>query len=294
MKSIIKYFIFFTWFVFFFGCDDPQPTSLVEDEDLIAIEVITKNPAEPTSFGVDSTGIDENPARFTNVVTVAGIKQTFQGISFRSSFAQAAFFDKTKPVYGFRGKLLGYSTLTPGSIFFNNQKAQLRQFTVKHGVNRDTSLGLRYVLHRRGVLGDPFEFNFNSKINFRFEPFLSPAVSFDIVTPPEIFLTSRLVGRKANKNLDLLLEWNAAYVNNFEILISIVDDQRDIVFPLYKIKTADDGKFVMPKKLLQELAVRYNKIAFTLTRKYEKQHNSGVSELFVVSQSINSISVELP
>lgn len=280
--------------MFFFGCDDPQPTSLVEDEDPIAIEVITKNPAEPTSFGVDSTGIDENPARFTNFITVAGIKQTFQGISFRSSFAQAAFFDKTKPVYGFRGKLLGYSTLTPGSVFFNNQKAQLRQFTIKHGVNRDTVLGLRYVLHKRGFLGDPFNFEYNSNINFRFVPDISSPISFDIATPPEIFLNYKFSGSNDNKNLNLVLDWNAGFVNNFEILISIVDDQRDIVFPLYKIKTADDGKFVMPKKLLEELAAKFNKIAFTLTRKYEKQHNSGVSELFVVSQSINSISVELP
>jgi hypothetical protein len=294
MKSLIKYFLLLLLFGSYLSCNNPQPTALVEDEDPIAIEVINKNPAEPTSFGVDSTGLEDNPARFTNVISVAGIKQTFNGISLKSSFAQAVFFDKTKPVWGQNGKLVGYSTLTPGNVFFNNIKAERRQFKVKYGITRDTSLGLHYVVHKRGFLGDSFDFEFSSKIDFRFVPDFSSPTSFDIATPPEIFLNYRFSGSKDNKNLNLVLDWNAGFINNFEILISIVDDKRGIVFPLYKIKTADDGKFVMPKNLLEELAAKFNKIAFTLTRKYEKRHNSGVSELFVVSQSINSISVELP
>jgi len=294
MKSLIKYFLLLFLIGSFLGCNNPQPTALIEDNDPIEIEVLTKNPAEPTSFGIDSTGLNDNPARFTNVITVAGIKQTIRGISFKSSFAQAAFFDKTKPVFGLNGKLIGYSTLTPGNVFFSNQKAERRQFRIRYGVNKDTSLGLRYVLHRRGILGDPFNFDFNSNINFRFVPDISSAVSFDIATPPEIFLNYRLAGSKSNKNLNLLLEWNAGYVKNFEILISIIDDPRNIVFPLYKIKTADDGKFVMPKKLLEELAARFDKLEFTLTRKFEKQQGTGIAELIVVSQSINSISVDIP
>ena len=294
MKSLIKYFLLLFLIGSFLGCNNPQPTALIEDDDPIEIEVLTKNPAEPTSFGIDSTGLNDNPARFTNVITVAGIKQTIRGISFKSSFAQAAFFDKTKPVFGINGKLIGYSTLTPGNVFFSNQKAERRQFRIRYGVNKDTSLGLRYVLHRRGILGDPFNFDFNSNINFRFVPDISSAVSFDIATPPEIFLNYRLAGSKSNKNLNLLLEWNAGNVKNFEILISIIDDPRNIVFPLYKIKTADDGKFVMPKKLVEELAARFDKLEFTLTRKFEKQQGSGIAELIVVSQSINSISVDIP
>ncbi len=294
MKSLIKYFLLLFLIGLYLGCNNPQPTALIEDEDPIEIEVLTKNPAEPTSFGIDSTGLNDNPARFTNVITVAGIKQTIRGISFKSSFAQAAFFDKTKPVFGLNGKLIGYSTLTPGNVFFSNQKAERRQFRIRYGVNKDTSLGLRYVLHRRGILGDPFNFDFNSNINFRFVPDISSAVSFDIATPPEIFLNYRLAGSKSNKNLNLLLEWNAGNVKNFEILISIIDDPRNIVFPLYKIKTADDGKFAMPKKLLEELAARFDKLEFTLTRKFEKQQGTGIAELIVVSQSINSISVDIP
>ena len=294
MKSLIKYFLLLFLIGSFLGCNNPQPTALIEDNDPIEIEVLTKNPAEPTSFGIDSTGLNDNPARFTNVITVAGIKQTIRGISFKSSFAQAAFFDKIKPVFGLNGKLIGYSTLTPGNVFFSNQKAERRQFRIRYGVNKDTSLGLRYVLHRRGILGDPFNFDFNSNINFRFVPDISSAVSFDIATPPEIFLNYRLAGSKSNKNLNLLLEWNAGNVKNFEILISIIDDPRNIVFPLYKIKTADDGKFVMPKKLLEELAARFDKLEFTLTRKFEKQQGTGIAELIVVSQSINSISVDIP
>lgn len=291
MKSQIKYLLLLVLLGSILGCNNPQPTALVEDDDPIEIEVITKNPAEPTNFGVDSTGLNQNPARFTNVITVAGIKQTFQGISFKSSFAQAVFFDKTKPVFGLNDKMIGYKTLTPGNIFFNNQKAQLREFRIRYRANRDTSLGLRYILHRR--FGDPFDFDFNFKVTFRFVPDILSPVSFDIATPPEIFLNYRLSGSKPNKNLNLLLEWNAGFVKNFEILISIINQQEDVI-PLYKIKTADDGKFKMPKKLLEALSARFNKIVFTLTRKFEKQQGNGISELFIVSQSINSISVDIP
>lgn len=294
MKSLIKYSLLLFLIGSYLGCNNPQPTALVEEEDPIEIEVITKNPAEPTSFGVDSTGLSENPARFTNVITVAGIKQTFQGVSFKSSFAQATFFDKTDPIFGLNGKLIGYSTLTPGKIFFNNEEAKLRPFRVRYRVNKDTLLGFRYILHKRTGFGDSFDFDFNSKITFRFLPDISSSVSFDIATPPEIFLNYRLSGSKPNKNLNVLLEWNAGFVKNFEILLSIIDEQRNIVFPLYKIKTADDGKFKMPKKLLEELAARFDKISFTLTRKFEIRQGNGINELFVVSQSINSISVDIP
>lgn len=294
MKSQIRYYLLLFLFGSYWGCNNPQPTALVEDDDPIEIEVLTKNPAEPTSFGIDSTGLNEDPARFTNVITVAGIKQTIQGISFKSSFAQAAFFDKTKPIFGLNGKLIGYSTLTPGNVFFNNQKAQRQQFRIRYGMNKDTSLGLRYVLHRRGFMGDAFNFDYNSNIKFRFEPDISTPISFDIATPPEIFLNYRFAGKKSSKNLTLLLEWNAGNVRNFEILISVIDDPRNIVFPLYKIKTADDGKFMMPKKLLEELAARFDKLEFTLTRKFERQQSAGIAELIVVSQSINSISVDIP
>jgi hypothetical protein len=296
MKSQIKYLLLLVILVLFFGCNSPQPTALVDDDDPIEIEVITKNPAEPTSFGVDSTGLRGSPTRFANIISVTGAKTVNQGISFKSSFAQAVFFDKSKPILGNNGKLVGFKTLAPGSIFFNNRKAQVKEFVVRYGINRDTSLGPRYILHRRGNFGDPFDFEFNSKISFTFLPDSAAlsSISFDIATPPEIFLNYRLAGKKLNKDLNLLLEWNAGYVKNFEILISIIDEPRNIVFPLYKIKTADDGKFKMPKQLLEELAKRFNKVAFTLTRKFEKQQGNGISELFVVSQSINSISVDIP
>lgn len=294
MKLLIRYFLPAILIVAFIGCKGPEPTALVEDKDPIEIEVLTPNITEPTIFGIDSTGLSQNPSRFTNLITVVGAKVLVKGLTLKSSFAQAVFFDKTKPVYGFHGRLLGYTTLTPGNIFFNNQKAQLRPLTIKYAVNKDTSLGPRYVLHRRGILGDPFEYDFNSKINFRFEPVSSSVISFDIPTPPEISLNYRLTGSRASKNLNLFLEWNAGYIKNFEILINIVDDQRNIDFPLYKIKTADDGKFVIPKRLLEELAVKFDKITFTLIRKYENRQSEGMGELIVISQSITSISVDIP
>lgn len=295
MKSQFKYFILPLFLSFYLGCNNPPPTALVDQEDNVQIEVINKNPTDPTNFGIDTSGLKGNSFRFENIISVTGSKTIIRGFTTKTSFAQAVFFDKSKPVFGLNNRIVGFKTRTPGTIFFNNKKAMLRELKLKYGTVRDTSLGLRYVLHRRGNIGDAFEIDFNNKVSFTFLPDSAAlsTISFDIPTPPEIVLTAKLIGRKQDGDLNLLLEWNAAYVNDFEILLSLVDNQNDII-PLYKIKTADDGKFKMPKNLLDELSTRFNSILFTLTRKLEKQHLHSSSVLFVVSQSISSILVDIP
>lgn len=293
MKYLIRYCILTLSIGILIGCNNPQPTELIENEDPIEIEVINQNPSEPTIFGVDSSGFGDNPASYTNLVSVAGYMVINQGLRIKSSFAQAVFFDKSKPILSPANRLIGYQTLTPGAVFFDDQRAQIRELRVRYSIDRDTTLGMRYLLHNRALLGDQFDFDFNSKINFRFNPSISPAISFDISTPPEILLNYKLSGSSADRNLGLILNWDASYVKNFEIVISIIDLQRDINFPLYRIRTTDDGKLILPKNILQELANRFNKIAFTATRKFEKRVNSSPSEFFVVSQSITSITVDL-
>ena len=295
MKSRFKYFIILLLSNFYLGCNNPPPTALVDQEDNFQIEVINKNPTDPTNFGIDTSGLKGNSVRFENIISVTGSKTTIRGFTTKTSFAQAVFFDKSKPVLGLNNKLIGYKTRTPGTIFFNNKKAMLRELRVRYGIVRDTSLGLRYVLHRRGNIGDAFEIDFSNKVRFTFLPDSAAlsTISFDIPTLPEIVLTAKLIGRKQDGDLNLLLEWNAAYVNDFEILMSFVDNQNEII-PLYKIKTADDGNFKVPKNLLNELSTRFNSILFTLTRRLEKQHSHENSELFVISQSISSILVDIP
>lgn len=294
MKSQIKYLSILIIAALCLECNNPQPTSLVEDEDPLEIEVINRNPTDPTYFGVDTIGASGDLTRFSNIVSVTVAKGVLKSTPFRSSFAQAVFFDKSKPVFINNGKLVGFKTVTPGSIFFNNRKAQVREFIIKYGINKDTLLGSRYVLHRRGNLGDPFDIEFNSSVSFSFIPDSAAlnSISFDIETPREIFLTSRLAGTKSNRNLNLLLEWNSAFVKNFEITVGVLDSLN--IIPLYKIKTADDGKFKMPQKLLEELSLRFDTLYFTLTRKFEKRQSNGVVEFLVLSQSLNSISVGIP
>jgi hypothetical protein len=123
---------------------------------------------------------------------------------------------------------------------------------------------------------------------------ISPSISFDITTPPEILLNYKLSGSSTDRNLGLILDWDAAYAKNFEIIISIIDLQRNFNFPLYRIKTADDGRFILPRNILQELANRFNVVSFTASRKFEKRVDSSNGELVVISQSITSITVDLP
>lgn len=288
MKTIIKYFKLLLITGTFISCSNPQPTELIEDSDPVEIEVVNKNLAEPTSFGIDSSGTNDNPSRFTNVITVSGIKLSGQSSSIYTSFAQAVFFDKSKPVIVRNNRIIGYNTITPGIVYFNNKRAEIRPLVIKYALNKDTLLGLRYILHSRAGLGDPFNFEYNSKINFKFEPILLPAISFDIPTPEEIFVTFKLSGKRQTSNINLLLEWNASRVKDFMIVLSVED------IPLYKIKTIDDGKFKVPDNILKEIASRFNRVSFTLIRKYEKHEKGNNSDLIVVSQSINTIIVDLP
>jgi hypothetical protein len=299
MKILKKYIVFFLLLALI-GCDKPLPTELVVDapDENLEIEVITDDPNFESSIGgVDTTGVTVDLTRFTNVIALSGIKITSNGHTSYLSHAQGIFFDRSEPVIDIRGNRIGYQTRTPGNLFFNDFLSQKHPYIIRYkenGIIKDTLLGFQYLLRgSRG--GGHFEFPFGSNINVRFEPLLGSNVNFNVPTPPEINASARIEGRRFNRNLAVNLEWNKFLnpASNFEIIISASRRMGNLTIPLYRIRTPDDGRLIIPGKLLNEIPVdQFHRLTFTLVRKYEGSHDSGENELFLLSQSIHSIRIE--
>ena len=69
---------------------------------------------------------------------------------------------------------------------------------------------------------------------------------------------------------------------------------RRIVMPLYRVRTMDDGRLLIPPRFINEIPFQqFDKIVFTFIRRFEHTHNNGDSDLRISSQSIHSIVVNL-
>ncbi len=286
-----------------YGCNKPAPTELIQDsqttDDAAQVEVITKNINDQSySNGYDSTGVADSLIGHANIIYVSGIKITSKEGTLNTSLAEAIFFDKSKPVK-VGGLLIGYRTITPGIIQFNTHRARLIPLRVRiRNSTADTSLGLMYYLYSgKRMLVDPFQYEYNSNIDFQFNPLIGSNVNFKIPTPPEI-TGNIIVEGKRNNNLKVILEWSHPVPElQIEIIIGAVVRTNRNIFPLYRVKTKDDGKFLIPVNLINQIPTdRFNKIAITLIRKYEKYENNGGNrnDIYILSQSVHTIIIDSP
>ena len=169
MKKYFLYIVVLFAFIYS-GCDKPGPTELVEDEETFDVEILGKDiNDEYCSNGYDSSGVIEDRKNFVSIVSVSGIKLTKDNATINISSAQTIIFDKTRPVRSPRGILLGYRTITPGIIKFNNIQARLRDFHIRlkeAGNLIDSVLGKKYELFNIDgrPIYDPFIYPYNSNI----------------------------------------------------------------------------------------------------------------------------------
>ena len=286
--------------LYLMGCDKPAPTELVQDQDHLAIEVIAKDTGDSYySNGFDTTGVAGSLTGYTNIINVSGTKVTKNSITVNSSFAQAIFFDKSMPVHEPGGKLIGYHTMTPGVIKFNSIHARIIPYHVvfnNRGVRIDSILGYQYALSSGpGNMFNQFKFEYNSSVSFQYIPMHGAPVSFDIQTPAEITGQVRLLGKRANGNLSATLQWNKSNQKQIEVILGVIPKGQILAIPLYKLDANDNGKLTIPAKLLNSIPPgRYDKIVITFVRKYEKQITGNGNNLYVLSQSIHSIILDIP
>ncbi len=299
MKTIKKYFPLLIILLIINGCDKPAPTQLVQDEDFLEVELISKDAEDDISAGYDSTGfIYSPPGRFFNIITVSGIKTKYNNISFSNSYAQAIFFDRALPVK-IGNRLIGYRTRILGNVDFNNVRAKLRPFNIRfkrpNGNNSDTTLGFKHVLHSRpGNPDEDFNFEYNSTINFDFAPFIGNPVQLNISTPAEINGSAK-IERNGNM-LSGNLTWNAGNSDKFEVIIGASKrGQNDNIFPIYRLRTNDDGQLNIPPELISKIPLnRFDRLVFSLIRKNDMIINSGTNDLYILSQSIHNLIVDIP
>jgi len=301
MKHFTKYLILFIILLMINGCDKPAPTELVQEEDPLEIELITKDTEDELySSGYDSTGVVYNPSRgFANIITVSGIKTSYRNSTFSTSHAQAIFFDKSSQVLSPDGRLIGFHTRILGNVDFNTKSAKLREFRIWFkdritGNIKDTLLGFRHILHHKPLnQDDNFNFRYNSSVSFDFDPVIGNPVHFNIPTPSEINGLIRFEGQ--GNNLAGSISWNAGAPGHFEIIIGGSHRGNHKVFPLYRLKTRDDGRLEIPKGLLNHIPLnRFERFVFSIIRKNEFHIENNDNDLFILSQSIHSLVVDIP
>lgn len=281
---------------YFMGCSDPAPTELIPDDDPLEIEVITKNlEDEFYNNGYDSTGVAELPLNFSKVITVSGIKLTKNNHTLNGAHAQAIFFNKNAPVFS-NGRLIGYRTFDADSVLFNNKKAKEIPFIIKFrspSGTADTILGPKYNLSQRPFNQDEnFNYAYNSSVNIKVKP---GTADLNVPTPPEVFGKVQIEGNRLNKNIFIRLEWNATTGNQFEIILGAVKANSNKSFPLFRLKTRDDGKLLIPVKLIKDVTKEdFKSLVFTFIKKYDGIFQSDGGQLFVLSQSTHSIVADIP
>jgi hypothetical protein len=301
MKKILTYLLISISAFILFSCDKPAPTQLIDDtNNELEVELLNKDLDNPYSSGADTSGITQDLTGITNLISVSGIKITTENRTSEFSLAQAMFFDKSKPINYSDGRLLAYKTFIPGIIKFNGAEASVVPYRIRFkdmGIQKDTLVGNKYLLYNIfGGFPDPFYFSYNSSVSFEFAPF-GPGenISFNIPTPQEIVGSVTLSGNRRNENLDVLLHWNPIGIKKITVIVGLTRPNQISSIPVYRMRTGDDGELRIPGRYLNQLPLeRFEKIVFTFVRSYEGYHGNGNDELFVSSQSIHSIVIDIP
>ncbi len=303
MKNLLTYLFIVSVGLFLFGCDKPAPTELFDDsqEELAEYEILSKDlNDEFYSNGFDTTGVTQDLQELPNLIALSGIKVTYvHGGTDEFSFAQSIFFDRTKKIFSPGGRLLGFKSVIPGIVKFDNKIARIVPFPIRYrenGVLRDTTLGNKYILFSgRGGDMDDFRYRHNSLMNFSIDIFFGEQVSFNIPTPIEITGNVEILGSRNQDNLRALLQWNIGNTHDITIIIGARLRDRNIIMPLYGVKTIDDGRLLIPPRFINQIPIQhFDRIVFTFIRRFENTIDTNGGDLRVSSQSIHSIIVNLP
>jgi hypothetical protein len=303
MKKYFLYIIIVISFIYS-GCDKPGPTELMDDpnnSENLDVEIIAKDfDNEFYSNGFDTSGVTEDIRNFASIISISGIKLTRNGQTNNITSALTMLFDKTKPCTSPRGIVLGYKTITPGIVKFDDVTARLTNYRVRFledGVLIDSILGKKYELFNVNgrSINDPFIFPYNSTVAFSFNPFIGQSSGFNIVTPKEITGNVKIVNLKNQNRLNAELTWVGENVHNFSVILGGVRNSNQQVVPFFRIKTKDDGSLIIPHSILKNIPKdKFNRLSFTFVRKYDMLTSLQNTDLYVVSQSIHTIIVELP
>lgn len=281
------------------ACSKPNPIELEQNsstnDDSYSLEIISTDPNQfDYQNGYDSTGIASPLPRASAEFIISLFKNSGemnQGMGNRLGIASAAFYDKSNPIYDDNNRLVGYNTKDLGEVKFDQFAAMKRPFRIRYrraGSFADSIAGIKYHLPIRRMM------NLENGIDITLSNNHQTIFESNINIPEEItgnveriFDGARLSG--------LNLTWNGAERGKIEIIVGGFINDSLSPFPLIRLKVADDGKFILPKNILDQVPYKnYESIVFSFIRKLEKSESSNsLSDNYIAAQSIHNIRINL-
>lgn len=299
MKLFKTYLFFFFGLLVINGCDKPAVTELTQDDQQqLQVEVLAKD-TNDEYYSADSSGVVDNLSGYANVITVSGIKITKGSTTVNAAFAQTIFFDKSRPVRRRNGRLLTYYTRLLGNASFNGIEAKSVPYILRYndtGTLQELTLGVRHVLNSVFPNQD-FGYHYNSFVAFSFDFLFGMGenrFNFNIPTPPEITGAVRLEGKRNNNTLRVRLNWDGKNYPAFQIIVAASVSGSDRIFPLFRLRTKDDGELIIPAELINQIPPRFNEFMFYFVRRAEFHSERSNNDFYVLSQSIHRIDIDIP
>lgn len=298
MKHFKTYLVFFAGLLVLSGCDKPAVTELTEDnEQQLQVEVLAKD-TNDEYYSADSSGVVDDLNGYANVVTLSGIKITKGSTTINGAFAQTIFFDRSRPVRRKNGRLLAYHTRILGNAKFNGVETRSVPYTLRFkdgDTVREIALGLRHILNTF-FQGQDFNYKYNSSVAFSFDFLLGlgNSFNFDIPTPPEVTGIVRLEGKRNNNTLKVRLEWEGENYPGFQIILAASTSGSSRIFPLFRLRTKDDGGLIIPAELITQIPPSFNEFMFYFVRRTEFHSQRNNNDFYVLSQSIHRVDIDIP
>jgi len=300
MKKYIIHILLLTFGLM--SCDKPLPTEIIKpdipDDANVDIEVLSPEPDLFTyDIGYDTLGFVSAFPPDISVITVSGIKNSYNNLTFKRTTAFAVFIDTSLRFEREDERVIGFGSRLIGETSFNNIKSWVIPRTKKYrwkGEILDTLLGFSHLLTFNRGNNSLFPFPYESSVKFKLNPIVGNNFEIDIPTPTEITGKINASGSLKNRDLKIELEWNVANEGNIVIVVGGINPNDNAPYPLYKIRVRDSGKIKIPRTLMETFPFdRFKQIMFSFSRQ-KFVHNQFESGNIIVAQSIHNIKFNVP
>jgi hypothetical protein len=305
MKKISQILSLLFVLFLFYSCGENAPTELISDipegDESYDLELLSP---EPDQFyyanGYDSTGITSIQSNIVSLIGVTRIKDQKQNASVYRNIGTAIFFDTSRVVNLPNGKFFGYRTRILGRVLFNGDSSHILPYKRKFlagGIPRDTTLGLFHLISGRGNSGGGNSGSLNGRVRINVENQFSNLAEYYIDVPRDINGSVSIVGSRIQNNLALELRWDPPNANSgkIDLVIGGIERPNLALFPLYRIRTRDDGYFKIPVDLLRGIPFdRFDDIVISFIRKNQNASNHNILGFtHIVGQNIHNIRIKI-
>jgi len=307
MIIVFRNITFLFIFALLLSCEDPAPIEIVNEEEEVEVEIINPQPNSIVITGYDSTGITDEIPENESVISVSGIKNTINNVTYYKGYGEAVFFDTTKPVFIAPERRIGFATLDFGSVKFGSVTANVEPYILRYRENyiiKDTLLGVKHTInYERVLLPQQNNFPYNKNVNIEFKSQQGRSSLMTIRLPKEIKADIQVTGSRLQNNLKITLTWendgNSSPISGIkteEIIVGGILESRDELIPLFRLSRFNSNRFVLSNSFVEDVlsSGEYDFIVFTFLRKIRKSNStSTLGDVHFASQSIHNIWIKI-